>query len=218
MDQAVGSVETPTSQPSRGQPVPLAPVEPDGLVVLLKRSTEAGEATAAETVAAAFSADRSPPLATGQAILGSVGAIRSALRAGVLGLPRPMSRPDDPAHSPMPRPAFVSLPRPGAGQAMAAEPEPQLIEPPRLVRDSTAPEFIMPIDKGRVTSMFNQGRYHPAIDLAAPLGTPVHATTRKQRVTFAGRRGGYGNLVVTRDPSGRQHYYGHLQRIVAAIG
>jgi hypothetical protein len=66
--------------------------------------------------------------------------------------------------------------------------------------------------------MFNQGRRHPAIDLAAPLGSPVRATTRKQKVTFAGRRGGYGNLVVTRDPQGRQHYYGHLHRITAGIG
>jgi hypothetical protein len=96
------------------------------------------------------------------------------------------------------------------------EEEPLVVpEPQPATRPS---EFIMPFDKGRVTSMFNQGRRHPAIDLAGPLGTPVYATTRKQRVTFAGQRGGYGNLVVTTDPQGRQHYYGHLQRIVAGIG
>ena len=96
------------------------------------------------------------------------------------------------------------------------EEEPLVVpEPQPATRPS---EFIMPFDKGRVTSMFNQGRRHPAIDLAGPLGTPVYATTRKQRVTFAGQRGGYGNLVVTSDPQGRQHYYGHLQRIVAGIG
>jgi murein DD-endopeptidase MepM/ murein hydrolase activator NlpD len=76
----------------------------------------------------------------------------------------------------------------------------------------------MPFERGRVTSMFNQGRRHPAIDLAGPLGTPVYATTRKQRVTYAGWRGGYGNLVITRDPQGRQHYYGHLHRILARVG
>lgn len=80
------------------------------------------------------------------------------------------------------------------------------------------PEFILPFHGGRITSLFNQGRYHPAIDLAGRLGTPVHATTRGQRVTFTGRRGGYGNLVITRDPQGRQHYYGHLQRITARPG
>ncbi len=89
-------------------------------------------------------------------------------------------------------------------------PEPQLAERPQ--------EFVMPFEQGRVTSMFNQGRRHPAIDLAGPLGTPVYSTTRKQRVIFAGRRGGYGNLVIARDAQGRQHYYGHLQRIVARVG
>ena len=79
-------------------------------------------------------------------------------------------------------------------------------------------EFIMPFERGRVTSMFNDGRYHPAIDLAGPLGTPVHATTRQQRVIFAGWRNGYGNAVVTRDDGGRMHLYGHLQRIIAKPG
>jgi murein DD-endopeptidase MepM/ murein hydrolase activator NlpD len=119
---------------------------------------------------------------------------------------------------PVARRAFVSLPHlEGALGAPDVQPEEQPdafgIPAPTRVH-----EFIMPIDKGRVTSMFHQGRFHPAIDLAAPIGTPVRATTRKQTVTFAGRRGGYGNLVITRDSSGRQHYYGHLQRIIAGIG
>ncbi len=74
-------------------------------------------------------------------------------------------------------------------------------------------EFIMPFERGRVTSLFHQGRYHPAIDLAGSLGSPVHSTTRRQRVTFAGWRGGYGNAVITRDEYGRTHLYGHLLRI-----
>jgi murein DD-endopeptidase MepM/ murein hydrolase activator NlpD len=89
-------------------------------------------------------------------------------------------------------------------------PEPKLAKRPQ--------EFILPFEKGRVTSMFNQGRRHPAIDLAGPLGTSVYATTRKQRVTFAGWRGGYGNLVITRDPTGRHHYYGHLHRTLVRVG
>jgi murein DD-endopeptidase MepM/ murein hydrolase activator NlpD len=76
----------------------------------------------------------------------------------------------------------------------------------------------MPFERGRVTSLFNQGRYHPAIDLAGPLGSTVHSTTRKQRVTFAGWQRGYGNVVVTRDDLGRTHLYGHLLRIVAKVG
>jgi murein DD-endopeptidase MepM/ murein hydrolase activator NlpD len=113
--------------------------------------------------------------------------------------------PESTPPSPRLRP-FFALPE----ELPLVVPEPQIAQRPK--------EFIMPMDHGRVTSMFHQGRFHPAIDLAAPLGTPVRATTRKQKVTFAGQRGGYGNLVITRDTSGRQHYYGHLQRIVAGIG
>jgi murein DD-endopeptidase MepM/ murein hydrolase activator NlpD len=107
-------------------------------------------------------------------------------------------------------PFFAPLqPEEDAGSIMVV-PEPKRAQRP--------PEFILPIAKGRVTSMFNQGRRHPAIDLAAPHGSPVYATTRKQRVAFAGWRGGYGNLVITTDPQGRQHYYGHLHRILSRVG
>jgi murein DD-endopeptidase MepM/ murein hydrolase activator NlpD len=126
----------------------------------------------------------------------------------------------------------------GEANAVALAPAPEAASPPRKLRPFFDPlpqdeetlvvpepkpaerpaEFILPFEKGRVTSMFNQGRRHPAIDLAGPLGTPVYATTRQQRVTFAGRRGGYGNLVITRDRQGRQHYYGHLHRIQARVG
>jgi murein DD-endopeptidase MepM/ murein hydrolase activator NlpD len=80
------------------------------------------------------------------------------------------------------------------------------------------PEFIMPFERGRVTSLFHDRRYHPAIDLAGPLGTPVHATTRAQRVIFTGWRNGYGYTVVTRDDAGRMHLYGHLQRVLTKPG
>jgi Peptidase family M23 len=80
------------------------------------------------------------------------------------------------------------------------------------------PEFIMPFANGRITSLFNQGRVHPAIDLAGRLGSPVLATTSRQKVVFAGPRGGYGNAVITVDDFGRTHLYGHLQRITSRVG
>ncbi|MBO0741323.1 MAG: M23 family metallopeptidase [Hyphomicrobiaceae bacterium] len=82
----------------------------------------------------------------------------------------------------------------------------------------TAPEFILPFASGRVTSLFNDGRRHPAIDLAGKLGSPVSATTSRQKVVFAGWRGGYGNAVITQDASGRTHLYGHLRSITARVG
>jgi murein DD-endopeptidase MepM/ murein hydrolase activator NlpD len=79
-------------------------------------------------------------------------------------------------------------------------------------------EFIMPFANGRVTSLFNQGRRHPAIDLAGALGSPVLCTTARQTVTFAGWRGGYGNAVITQDVYGRTHLYGHLKAITSRVG
>jgi murein DD-endopeptidase MepM/ murein hydrolase activator NlpD len=124
------------------------------------------------------------------------------------------------ARSPIPAPSFVSLPQGSGGllPGVSGSEVAKALQPQREKAVAEAPEFILPIDRGRVTSMFNQGRYHPAIDLAAPLGTPVHATTRRQRVTHAGWTGGYGNLVIARDPQGRDHYYGHLSRILVHIG
>ncbi len=80
------------------------------------------------------------------------------------------------------------------------------------------PQFIMPFENGRVTSLYNQGRRHPAIDLAGRLGAPVFATSNGQTVTFAGWRGGYGNAVITRDKEGREHLYGHLSAINTRVG
>ena len=76
----------------------------------------------------------------------------------------------------------------------------------------------MPFEAGRVTSMFNRGRVHPAIDLGGPMGVPVLATSNGQTVTFAGPYGGYGLTVRTKDKQGREHLYAHLSAIQARIG
>lgn len=83
---------------------------------------------------------------------------------------------------------------------------------------AAAGEFIMPFANGRVTSLYNQGRRHPAIDLAGALGSPVLATTSQQTVIYAAWRGGYGNAVITRDAYGWIHLYGHLKSITARVG
>jgi hypothetical protein len=118
------------------------------------------------------------------------------------GHPQPSSR--------MPK---VLLSRPGDPLAALQVEE----EPSREAR-RRAREFILPFANGRVTSLFNQGRRHPAIDLAGKLGSPVLATTARQRVTFTGWRGGYGRTVMARDDKGRTHLYAHLQSITARVG
>lgn len=70
--------------------------------------------------------------------------------------------------------------------------------------------------EGEVTSEFGwrkdpfTGRraWHGGMDIAAPEGTPIRAT-RDGIVSFAGRKGGYGNLVVVDHGGGVSSYYGH---------
>ena len=137
------------------------------------------------------------------------------LRRHAFGSRRNLSEPDRLPVSRMPSPKWVSV---APAEPFDSAPTPEPTGRNRGTQNTVSQEFIMPFERGRVTSMFHQGRYHPAIDLAGPLGTPVHATTRRQRVTFAGRRGGYGNAVITQDDLGRAHLYGHLQRILARVG
>ena len=127
------------------------------------------------------------------------------------GAKRALSLPDRLTMTKMPPPMSLR-------QAMAFDFAKMTPERDVGTQSANGPEFIMPFERGRVTSLFHQGRYHPAIDLAGPLGTRVQATTRRQRVTFTGWRNGYGNTVVTRDDLGRTHLYGHLLRVATKVG
>lgn len=77
-----------------------------------------------------------------------------------------------------------------------------------------------PLEFVRITSAFSWRRYHPTLgiyrahygtDFGAPTGTPVYATADGE-VVFAGRRGGYGNLVEIRHAQGYSTRYAHLSR------
>jgi len=77
-----------------------------------------------------------------------------------------------------------------------------------------------PVDFTRVSSRFNSARRHPilnrirahqGVDYAAPMGTPVRAAG-DGRVRFAGRKGGYGNLVEIEHSASVVTVYGHLSR------
>ncbi len=82
-----------------------------------------------------------------------------------------------------------------------------------------------PLEFSRVTSSFSNSRKHPVygfhrahtgVDFGAPTGTRVKATG-DAAVVFAGRRGGYGNLVVLRHPNGFETYYAHLSAFATGI-
>jgi murein DD-endopeptidase MepM/ murein hydrolase activator NlpD len=81
-----------------------------------------------------------------------------------------------------------------------------------------------PLPFVRITSRFGRRTdpilsrigHHGGIDYAAPTGTPAWAVA-DGRVEFAGRKGGFGNLVILRHPDGNSTYYAHLSRIGAGI-
>lgn len=75
-----------------------------------------------------------------------------------------------------------------------------------------------PLEFSRVTSGFSSARLHPVfqtmrahkgIDYGAPTGTRVRAVADGV-VDFAGRQGGYGNLVVLKHQGAYSTAYGHL--------
>jgi len=82
-----------------------------------------------------------------------------------------------------------------------------------------------PLEFTRVSSVFNPHRKHPILNLirghmgtdyAAPTGTPVHAAG-EGRVSFAGRRGGYGNALVLAHDHSVSTLYGHLSRFARNV-
>jgi murein DD-endopeptidase MepM/ murein hydrolase activator NlpD len=159
-------------------------------------------------VVPSFSEPSKQPEASRQAELPSSVAELRALRPQK----RRLSEPEAAHISRIPVPVWMST----GTDPLAAISDFEMSEEPAQV--PLVQEFIMPFENGRVTSLFNQGRIHPAIDLAGPLGTPVHATSGWQRVTFAGWRSGYGNAVMAQDAQGRVHLYGHLQKITTKVG
>ncbi|SEN82110.1 Murein DD-endopeptidase MepM and murein hydrolase activator NlpD, contain LysM domain [Paracoccus alcaliphilus] len=78
----------------------------------------------------------------------------------------------------------------------------------------------MPVKSSfRYSSGFGRrwGRAHEGIDMAAPVGTPVHVTGDGV-VTFAGRQGAYGNLIKIEHELGTETRYAHLSRIRVKVG
>ncbi len=80
--------------------------------------------------------------------------------------------------------------------------------------------WVTPVTPARVSSSFGMRRHpvtgvermHDGMDLAAPTGTSVRAAA-PGTVTFAGRRGGYGLLVIVDHGDGMETRYAHQSRL-----
>ncbi len=81
-----------------------------------------------------------------------------------------------------------------------------------------------PLEFSRITSgfglrrhpIFQQWRAHQGVDYGAPAGTRIKSTGDGV-VSFAGRRNGYGNLIVLRHHGGYSTYYAHLRNFARGL-
>lgn len=73
--------------------------------------------------------------------------------------------------------------------------------------------------RGRLTSRFGYrwGRKHEGIDIAAKIGTPVHAADGG-KVVFAGTKSGYGKLVIIDHGANVKTYYAHNSKLLVSKG
>jgi murein DD-endopeptidase MepM/ murein hydrolase activator NlpD len=62
-----------------------------------------------------------------------------------------------------------------------------------------------------------QRRFHSGIDLLASPGTPV-LSVEAGTIGYAGKQGGYGNLVIVNHQGGRQTRYAHLKQVLVRTG
>jgi len=84
----------------------------------------------------------------------------------------------------------------------------------------------MPIKNARISSHYNPSRLHPklhrirahkGVDLAAATGTPIKSVG-DGKITFVGRKGGYGNTVIVQHGNRYTTLYAHMSRFNGKVG
>lgn len=124
------------------------------------------------------------------------------------------------AAAPVPSQGYNRLLQLPAGQTV----EPQI--PPLLEQDQYLPDDAQTFNghiwptRGTLTSGYGPrwGRMHRGIDIAAPTGTPIHASAAGEVVSAGWNSGGYGNLVEIRHPDGSLTRYAHNSRVLVRKG
>ena len=86
-------------------------------------------------------------------------------------------------------------------------------------------KILWPVKYGKITSKFGNRnhpvlksvKFHRGVDIAVSIGTPVYSGI-KGRVTFAGRKGNYGNLVEIEGNNRIKVRYAHLNSVDVVTG
>ncbi len=107
--------------------------------------------------------------------------------------------------------------------ALEARGQPRPSLPSALPSPGDAPTLVEGL--GRVTSRFGlradpftgQHREHHGLDIAAPSGSPIHAAAEGV-VRYAGKRGGYGNVVILQHTDGTETRYAHCRDLNVKVG
>ncbi len=93
-------------------------------------------------------------------------------------------------------------------------------EKPRTASTGT---FIWPTSSRRINSyfggrkIFGSSNYHSGLDIHATYGESIKAADGGT-VTFAGRQGSYGNLVIITHDNGIKTYYAHNSSLLVSVG
>lgn len=96
------------------------------------------------------------------------------------------------------------------------------------VTDSVAGnvEFRLPVAKGvpttseygwRTHPITGQRKFHGGLDFGAAYGQPIYAAAPGV-VTFAGEKGGYGNVVEVKHSKRESTLYGHASKLMVSVG
>lgn len=98
----------------------------------------------------------------------------------------------------------------------------EILSPGKKAKGSVniSKNFEMPVS-GRISSNFGNRfhpidrrmKFHPGMDIAAQRGTPIKATA-DGIVIFAGKRGGYGNMVILDHGNGKTSRYAHADKLL----
>jgi murein DD-endopeptidase MepM/ murein hydrolase activator NlpD len=79
--------------------------------------------------------------------------------------------------------------------------------------------YIWPVSNIDVSSTFGyrSGRLHAGIDLRAPRGTPIKASSNG-KVIFSGRKSGFGKIIIIAHANGFETVYAHNSRNLVNTG